>query len=113
MQEKSERIIPTQCIYLHDVLAWARPKVRNCPQANEFAMFMLPYILILKSKGITGPSAIAKALNEQGYLRRNLKPWNKVEVFRLLDRLGPTLDVKVEVTEDFGLPQVMKALGYK
>ena len=112
MKDNSERIIPTQYTTLDGVLAWAKPKVRNCHHANDFAMFMLPIIMILRSRGITGPSALARAMNERGQIRRNGKPWDKVSMYRLLDRLGPTLNIEVEVTDDLDLFKILDALGY-
>ena len=88
-----------------------KPRKRNCVRATEFATLMLPHIFALMVRGIRGPTALAKALNEQHVPSRYGKTWSPVTVHRLLRRLGPSVITDVKKAQAGEMAQAMKGFG--
>jgi hypothetical protein len=61
----------------------------NMARADARAIALAPVIAEMQASGITGPTAIAAALNERGIrTARGHKFWMSSQVRSLLDRLG-------------------------
>jgi len=86
-------------------LGGARPECRNLTQAarkrgaqaageavaataNEAYADLAPIVMELRGRGLS-QQAIAQELNEQGHTTRRGRPWNQVQVMRILKRCAP------------------------
>jgi hypothetical protein len=58
---------------------------RALAKANETYADLAPIVRELRGKGLS-QMAIADELNKQGYTTRRGKPWNQVQVMRVLNR---------------------------